>query len=371
MAATDLASQQPYNKDAWGHKTYDEFIEQFFFTGFLGNGASAIIDHITELSKNSKGESGAWLNLVLDIHGGGVVGDNTLEGRERELESSWLRATFDQIRNGMVTKGRKSEQKSVIQARKQFRQKMARWMAETLEDQAVLTASGITYDFNTDGSPRLTPAGQDPWTDLDYAADVSAPTANRHYRWDATDGLVAADATAIAAADVPKYAILPELEAYARRARLNPLRANGEEFFLWLVHTDTMAKLWQDTDFRSILVNGEVRGGNNPIFKNSKVTMNNIIIKPYVRTYNTRGAASGQKWGADGTVNGTRSLLMGTQALGMVDLGAANWEEDTKDYRNRWGLAIDKMVGFIKPKFMDSYTGTVEDYGITAIDMAL
>src|SRR3546814_11963754 len=85
------------------------------------------------------------MHLVCDVHGGGVVGDNTLEGRERSLESSWIRANFDQIRNGFVTKGRVSEQKSVINTRKQFRKKNARWLAETYEDQAILTASGISY----------------------------------------------------------------------------------------------------------------------------------------------------------------------------------------------------------------------------------
>lgn len=371
MSATDFHAQQPYNKDAWGHKTYDEFVEQFYFTGFLGSGETAIIDHITELTKNNKGESGAWLHLVCDVHGGGVFGDNTLENRERELESSWIRAQFDQLRNGFVTKGNTSEQRSVINTRKQFRKKNARWLAETLEEQAILTASGISYAFNTDGSPRTTPAGQDPWTALDYAADVTTPTAGRHVRWDATGGFLTDGNGALDAADVPTYNMIPELEALARTKRLTPLRVNGEEYFVWLIHTNAMAKLWQDANFRSIVVNGEVRGGNNPIFRGSKVTMNNLIIKPYLRVFNTLGAASGSKWGSGGTVNGSRSLLLGTQALGMVDLGAVGWEEDHRDFKNRWALSINKMAGWIKPRFKDSRSNTVEDYGVVAVDHTL
>jgi len=372
MSGTDFHAQQPYNKDAWGHKTYDEYIEQFYFTGMLGQGDAAVIDHITELTKNSKGESGAWMHLISDIHGGGVVGDNQMEGRERELEASWIRAQFDQMRNGFVTKGNTAEQKSVINTRKNFRKKNARWLAETMEDQAILTASGIGYGFNVDGSPRVTPAGQDPWTDLAYAADVTAPSANRHVRWDSTtDTFIAGNTGNVVVGDKPEYSMLPQLEALARRKRLTPLRVGGEEYFVWLIHTDSMAKLWQDAEFRSIVVNGEMRGGNNPIFKGSKVTMNNIIIKPYLRVFNTGGAASGSKWGSGGLVNGTRSLLLGTQALGMVDLGPVGWEEDFRDFRNRWALSINKMGGWIKPKFKDSYTGTVEDYGLCAVDFAL
>ena len=370
MSATDLYAGQPYNKDAWGHKAYDEFLDQFFFTGMLGNGISAIIEHITELSKNNKGEAGAWLKLICDIHGGGVVGDNTLEGRERELEASWQRVQFDYLRNAMVTKGKKSEQKSVIDARKQFRQKMARWLAESLEEQAILTASGISYAYNTDGSARVTPAGQDDWTALDYASDVSTPTANRFVRWDAVDGFVAGDTTAVAAADTPVYAMLPELEALARGRNITPIRVDGDEYHVWMIHTDAMAKLWRDTDFRSVVRDAGVRGKDNPIFKGALVSMNNIIIKPYRRCYSTKGAASGSKWGG-GPVNGSRSLLMGAQALAMVDLGPVGWEEDDKDYNHRWGLAVDKAVGFAKSKFKDSLTGTVEDFSIIAVDHAL
>src|SRR5690348_8603272 len=260
MSATDLYAQQPYNKDAWGHKAYDEFKDLFYFTGMLGQGENAIIEHITELSKNNKGEAGAWLKLIVDIHGGGVVGDNTMEGRERELEASWMRVNFDYLRNAMVTKGKKSEQKSVIDARKQFRKKMARWLAESLEEQAILTASGISYAYNTDGSARVTPASQDPWTDLDYAADVAAPTTNRHVRWDATDGFVAGDTTAVATADVPTYAMVPELEAIARGRNITPIRIGGDEYFVWMIHTDAMAKLWRDSDFRSIVKDAGARG---------------------------------------------------------------------------------------------------------------
>jgi len=370
MSATDFFALQPDEKLAWGHKTYDEFIEQFYFTSLLGQGEAAIVDHITELTKNNKGESGAWLHLIGDVHGGGVFGDNTLENRERSLDASWIRANYDQIRNGFVTKGRLSEQKSVINSRKQFRKKGARWLAETMEDMAILTASGLSYGLNTDGSPRVTPAGQDPWTDVAFAADVTAPSANRYLRVDDTNVLDTDGNSNLTTADVLKYAVIPELEAAARNRRLTPLRVDGEEYFVWLVHTNAMARLWRDADFRSNVRDGDVRGAKNPLFRGAKVTMNNIIIKPYLRTFTTIGAASGSKWGG-GAVNGSRSLLLGAQALGMVDLGPVNWEEDTRDFRNRWGLAIDKMAGWIKPSFKDSRTGTVEDYGLIAVDHAL
>jgi hypothetical protein len=372
MTATNFAEQMPVNKEAWGHKTYDEFIENFFFTGMLGEGQAAIIEHIKELTKNAKGESGAWLHLIPDIHGGGVFGDNQMANRERKLDSSWYRVTYDQIRNGMVTGGRLTEMRSVINTRKQFRKKMVKWLAETLEDQCILTASGIGYEYNVDGSLRETPDGQDAWTTLEYASRVRAPSANRHFRWNGAGGeFVAGDTTAVDSGDTPVYEMLPELEALASELRLPPLRVDGEDYYVWLIHKKAMAKLWQDANFRTIVTDGHVRGPKNPIFKNSKVTMNNIIIKPYQRVYNTRGADSGSKWGATGTQDGSRSLLLGAQALAMVDLGATNWEEEHRDFNAIWALALDKFAGIEKPQFLSSYTNTVEDVGVAAIDHAL
>ena len=70
-------------------------------------------------------------------------------------------------------------------------------------------------------------------------------------------------------------------------------------------------------------------------------------------------------------MEGSRSLLLGAQALAMADLGAVGWEEEFYDLKNRWALGVDKMAGFLKPKFMDSHTGTVEDFGVIAVDHAL
>ncbi len=370
MSATDFYAGQPHNKYAWGQAAYEEFIEQFYFTGMLGKGDN-VVEHITSLSKNDKGVEGAYLHLIPQVRGGGIVGDNSAEGRLRNLQADWQLVNFGQLRNGMETKGRYAEQKSILNNRREFRKQTARFFADTYEDQAILTASGISYALNTDGSTRDTPAGQDNWTELPYAADVSAPSANRHFRWDATSGLVAGDTSLTDAADVPEYDMIPDIWAKARELRIPPLRIDGRDHLVWLVHTSTMAKLWKNADFRTIVKDADSRGRDNAIFKNSFVAMNGLIIKPYERVYNTGGAASGSKWGAGSAVDGTRSLVLGAKALAMVDLGPINFEEEHYDFGNRWGLVGDKMAGFAKAKFLDGRTGTSEDYSVMAVDLAL
>lgn len=372
MGATDFGSMEPQKKLAYRLKAYEEYSEKFFFTKMLGKEGASVIEHITELSKNSKGEAGAFFHLISRITGGGSVGDNRMRGRERTLEASWQRINFDQIRNAIINKGKLAEQKSVIQFRRPARRSLAHWLADTLEDQAILTASGVSYEFNTDGSPRQTPEGQDPWTDLEYAADVRPPSANRHFRYSAADGLVAGDTSAIVAGDVVDYGLLPSIKAKAAVKRITPINVGGKDYYILLVHEETMARLYRDQNFRQALVGADSRGDKSKIFTGAVVTMNGLVIHPYARVFNTSGATNGNKWGSSGSVDGTRSLLLGAQGLALADLGAPDWEEEQEDYKNRYGVSIGKMGGWLKPQFPSSYDGgSVEDFGLMSIDHAL
>jgi hypothetical protein len=82
------------------------------------------------------------------------------------------------------------------------------------------------------------------------------------------------------------------------------------------------------------------------------------------------GAASGSKWGSGSAVNGTRSLLMGAQALAFADITQnMEWEEDADDYNNRYGIAISNFYGMLKPRFKSAFDGdTTQDFGVVAVD---
>ena len=84
--------------------------------------------------------------------------------------------------------------------------------------------SGIAYTENNDGSARASGA----FSNLAFAADVSAPTTNRHRRWDATSGLVAGDTTAVAAVDTLTYAAMVDINTYAKTHYIKPLMQGGK-----------------------------------------------------------------------------------------------------------------------------------------------
>lgn len=120
-----------------------------------------------------------------------------------------------------------------------------------------------------------------------------------------------------------------------------------------------------------------MRGANNPIFSGATVTMDGLIIHTNNRVFNTAGGASGQatygKWGAGNAIEGTRSLLMGCQALAYADIwGDADWYEGDDDDGAKKKITIGMYAGLRKPKFISRLdANTTQDFGVMALDLTL
>ena len=132
-----------------------------------------------------------------------------------------------------------------------------------------------------------------------------------------------------------------------------------------------MAKLKLDSTFMLNLRHAMPRGESNPLFSSSSVKIDDLVFHEFRHVPNTRTAAAGSKWGAAGNVDGCRVLFCGAQALGFADIGNPEWVEKGFDYENQQGISTGKILGFKKPKFYTQYSGgTVEDFGVIAVDFA-
>jgi hypothetical protein len=52
-------------------------------------------------------------------------------------------------------------------------------------------------------------------------------------------------------------------------------------------------------------------------------------------------------------------------------MGPPSWVEKKFQYDSMVGINVDKMFGLLKPKFYNVNTGTVEDFGVLALDHAI
>lgn len=367
MAHTNFAALNSKQKIVWSREVWSEARDKMFVKRFLGKSENSMIQLITDLTRTEKGER-VLIQLVADLVEDGVIGDNEREGNEEAMQNYEQEITIDLLSHQVRNKGKLADQKTVIRFREQARNKLAYWLANRIDQLVFLTLSGVSYAYQNNGAPR--PANS-PFPNLAFAPDVHAPTSKRHLRWDATQGLVQGDNSAIEAADTIGYATIVDAMAYAKDHYLPPLMAGGKEYYVGLVRPGTLAQLKKDPDFQRALVGAMPRSKEHPWFTGATVTVDGLVLHEHRLVYSTLGAASGMKWGSDGKVDGTRTLICGAQALGMADLGAPDWEEKKFDYGSKQGISVDKMFGLLKPMFYSLYDRSVEDFSVLAIDHAL
>lgn len=360
---TNFAALTPKQKIVWSRDVWSAARDQMFIKNFIGTGENALIQRITELTKTEKGEK-VLMHLVADLVEDGVIGDNEREGNEEAMQSYSQEITIDLLTHSVRNKGKLAEQKTVINFRKMGKDRLAFWLANRCDQLAFLTMAGISYAFKNNGAPRV----GSPFPNLAFAADVSAPTSKRALMFDGTS-LAASVTGSITTAFVPKYTMIVDLIAYAKEHYIKPLKSGGKDYYVLFVHPQTLAALKKDPDYQRAVVAVATKAGlDSPWFTGATVTVDGAVIHEHNLVYNTKGAASGSKWGSGGLVNGTRTMLCGAQALGMADLGAPEWTEKLFQYDSQQGINIDKMLGLLKPKFYSIYDGSTEDFGIVTCD---
>lgn len=360
---TNFAGLTPAQKLVWSRETWQAARDQMFIKRFMGSTQNSMIQLIKELTKTEKGDQ-ALIQLVADLVEDGVVGDNEREGNEEAMQSYSQIISLDLLTHSVRNKGKLSDQRTTINFREQGRDKLAYWLANRCDQLAFLTLSGISYAVQNNGAPRVGSA----FPNLAFAADVTAPTSKRSLMWDGTN-LQPSNTGAITSAYLPGYRMIVDLIAYAKENYVRPLMDGGKQYFVLLVAPGTIAALKKDPDYqRAVVAVATKAGADSPWFTGATVTVDGAVLHEHNLVYNTKGAAPGSKWGAGGNVNGSRTLLCGAQALGMVDLGSPDWSEKLFQYDSQQGINVDKMMGLLKPKFYSIYNQSVEDFGVVSVD---
>jgi N4-gp56 family major capsid protein len=380
MANTNFAALTSEQLTIWSRDFWRVARNMSFINQFAGSGSNAMVQRISELTQSEKGAR-AVLTLLADMTGDGIVGDNTLEGNEEALRAYDIVVGLDQLRFANRLAGRLADQKSVVNFREHSRDALAYAMADRMDQLAFLTLSGIGYNLKNNGGLRPSMNSGQNLNDLSFGSDVTAPTSNRHRRFDATNGIVAGDVTAVAAADKLSYGAIVDLKAYAKDQYIRGLRGAGnDETYHLFVTPQVMADLKLDSDFLANVRNAGVRGPGSSLFSGSSSLMvDGIMVHEFRHVFNTSGAttgtssnagSAGYKWGADADVNGSACLFCGAQALAMADIGAPEIVEDTFDYGNQNGISIGKIFGLKKPVYNSDVTGQNEDFGVIRLDVA-
>lgn len=368
MAETDFGQLSAARKKVWSSEVWKHGRDQSFWfsSGFVGEGAAGMnrpIHRVSELTETERGTE-CVMQLVQDLVGDGVVGDNELEGNEESLVNDTQTIRYDQLRHAVKNKGRMSEARTVIRFRAQAKEKLTFWLGDTLDELMFLTASGRAYSLNTDGTTRT--GSQLP--QLAFANDVAAASTNR-IRYGGT----ATAESNITTSDKMSYALIVKTCAFAKRKRVKPIREGGREYYCIVMSTEQTRDLKQDSDYLANVRNAGPRSmKDNPLFTGALAVVDGVILYEHNKVFNTLGLGASAKWGAAGAVDGAQALLMGAQALGLATIGEGTWgESDLTDYGNKAGIGYGRKIGMLKPRWISPNDGnTREDYGIVSIKTA-
>jgi N4-gp56 family major capsid protein len=362
MALTNFAALTTEQKTVWAMDTWRAARNMAFVNKFLGKGPNSMIQHITELKKTEKGAR-AVITLLADLEGDGVAGDRTLEGNEEAMKSYDQVIQIDQLRHANRHEGKMADQRSVVEFRENSRDVLGYWLSDRIDQMAFLTMAGISYAYKPNGAARV---GSD-LINLEFAADVSAPTAKRRLRWDATAGAIVTSAatSGVLPGDKPSYAMLVALKAYAKEHYVRGIKGEGgsENYVVFMTPTG-VAALKRDPDYLANVRNAAPRSRRQPAVQRRGGERRRPRDPRIPSRAEHLGAASGSKFGGAGTIDGQHMLLCGAQALGMADLGSPEWVEKGFDYENQQGISVGKILGFKKPAFRSIYDQSTEDFGV-------
>ena len=366
MALTNWARLTDNQKRAWSLRFWKNARNSSFLTRVLGSNQDSVVQRITELKKSSKGTQ-AVITLIPDAVGDGVAGDRTLKGNEEALSSAEQVIRVDQLRHAHKSEGRMADQKTIVNFRKEASEQLGHWIGDRIDQMAFLALSGVDFTKKNNGADRV---GSD-LQYLEFAADINAPTTNRHFNWagDATGlttGNTGADDHAL-----PTYEMLLHMKAKAQDEYLKPVRGEmGTELYHVFMTPQGIKQLKMDDKFHNAVRDAMPRTPNNPLFKGfGTIYVDGMAIHTHRYVYNTSGATSGTgKWGSGADVDGQRVIFAGAQALAYADLGSPYWVEEDDDYENQMAISVGKIFGFLKPQFTSVVHGTTEDFGVMVVD---
>ncbi|CAB4144136.1 hypothetical protein UFOVP469_14 [uncultured Caudovirales phage] len=360
MATTDFGALSAAKKKVWAMDIARAGRETnfLFANGFASTGGNTPVQYIRELTKTDRGEE-CIMQLVPDLVEDGIAGDRTLTGNEESMYGDAQRIIIDQLRHGVKSKGRMSEQRTIIRFREQARDKLGYWSGRIVDEMAFLTIAGIAYTKKLDGATRTSST----LPSLSFAADVVAPSSGRiMYAGTATS------TATLTTSDKMTWNLAIEAQALAKRNLLKPIRSGGKDHYILALTTEQTRDLKVDSTYQTNVGRAAERGRNNPLFTNAIAVIDGIIIHEHNRVPTTLGLASSSKWGSGGTVDGGQALLLGAQALGYANLGDPNYEEaEVNDYGNAPGIGVDMMMGMLKPQFVAPVEGTKQDFGVLSI----
>jgi N4-gp56 family major capsid protein len=314
----------------------------------MGEGEGDVIQTREDLTKKP-GDSITFA-LVNRLTNRATTGTNVLEGNEEDLVSRSMRVYVDKRRNA-VRVPEMSEQKSAISLRNAAKPTLLNWSIEDTRE-LLITALG---SLNGTAFTSRTATIADTWL-----VDNADRTVFGVYASGGSAGGTDMSADLLQLDTTNDLFTTTTLDAMILRAKLcspkiRPMRdgGNGKRYYVVLAGPNAFKNLRDSMDTEVLaLTNVEMQASK--LFEGGDLMWNGAIVKEVdnIPIYPNIGSGS--------TVEVTPVYLCGAQALAVAY--AKHWRtiEETFDYGDKHGVAVDAIIG-VRKLIFGSGTGDTDD----------
>lgn len=341
----------------WDDQFFMEYVRQNRFAKYQGTSQFSMIQLKDDLTRKP-GDKITF--AAVRTLGGGVTGNQVLEGNESELDSRSKTVTVAPLRNAVLVTDW-DEQKSAIDLRDAGKDALKVWAQEKYREdiitalRSIPNTAGVMVDWLT-----ATAAERNAWMvanadRVQFGIDVA----------NASSGVAA---TALATIDNTNDKLTAAMvqkikrRAQTARPRLQPIRVNGdEEWYVLFCNPMSFRDLQNDSTIAAANRDARPREVmDNPIFTGGDLVYDGVIIReipemglPFAASATSVGQVGGilADVGSGGTVDVGFCFLCGAQAIGVGWARRTKSTTDVRDYGFRQGVGVQEVRGIEKLMF--------------------
>jgi N4-gp56 family major capsid protein len=348
MAATEYGVNHPLAIKKWAPELMVEALKKTYALQFMGKGKNSLCTIKTDLTQSDGGDR-IRVGIRSQLTGGGVKGDNTLEGNEESLETFYQDVMIDQLRHAVRSRGKMSEQRVPFSVREEAKDGLADWWSDRIDTWFFNQLTGNTaatddryYGFNAPVAP-----------DLDHVTFGNSGVLGATL----AGGEGSLSNTTVAKMNLTFIDTAVEKAKLAKNA-LRPFNVGGKKAYVMFLHpfqvtslrTNTATGQWQDIQ-KSAIQGGQTT--DNPIFTGALGFYNNVVLHESTRIPTSPNNSSVK-----------RAVMCGAQAASIAfgrgfGKNVFSWKEELFDYDNQLGVAAGCQAGMVKTRFDSSDYGTV------------
>ncbi len=343
----DTPSISTLTPQQWDDKYFKEYFQKSLFKGVMGKKSNSIIQVKEDLTGNP-GDSLTYA-LVNKMSGAGVTGTSTLEGNEEAIDTRAQKVTVTKRRNAFRV-AEQDEAYTSISLRDAGKSVLMDWSHENTRDriiEALNSINGVAYGSASE-------ANKDAWL-VDNADRVlfGAAQSNNSSN-DHSASLANVDATN----DKMSSSIAGVMKRMALTAspKIRPVSSgtSGRRFFTCYVHPYHMRDLKADSTIMQAQRDVSLRMQNEKLFQGGDIEWDGIIFKELddIPVLSGVGASS---------INVAPVFFCGAQTLGYAIRRRWNTVEETFDYGDKKGVAVQAFDGIEKLRFGTHASNEADD----------